>query len=163
GMPDRPKDLDRLSSLPDADAQLAASRHELARAERETGHHVGAVLAPAYAVDSHGDARPVPLRAGDDGTVTASPPQGSTALVVNPAAKRGTTSASATPPQPVNSYPLVALTDDVSIEASNAACAFAQGQPPSSHRLMLLNFGQARIEGGLYGAGRKPFYSNDEI
>jgi hypothetical protein len=156
-----PANLARPEAISDAAAQLAESRYQIARAERETGRRVVGVVSPPYAVDPEGRSAPAPLRISGTQTVTVAVPPDAEAVVLTVAAKRRKAQAPK-PPQPVNAYPLIAIPADLSTEAANAACSFAQSQPPGQ-RLMLLNFGQAHVQAGEFGAGRRPFYPNADI
>jgi hypothetical protein len=159
--PREPAKAQRTDAIPDAGTQLAESRYEIARAQHETGHRVVGVVTASLARDSDGDSAPAELRTSEDATLTASSPPDSEAVVVTVAAKRRK-HRRPEPPQAVPSYPLIGIPANLSAEAANAGCSFAAGQPPE-HRLMLLNFGQARVEAGEFGAGRRPFYSNSDI
>jgi hypothetical protein len=159
--PQEPVDVDRLAALPDAAAQLAESRYEIARAERETGHQVAGVLGTPYGVDSQGDSVPAPLTISDTHTVTVTVPADARAVALTVAANPRKPHRPK-PPRPANAYPLIAIPENLATEAANAACSFAQSQPRGK-RLMLLNFGRAHVEAGEFGAGRRPFYSNAEI
>jgi hypothetical protein len=131
--------------------------------EGETGRRAVGMVSASSAVGSQDDPPRVQLEPSGDDTLTASAPQGAEAVVVTVTAKRAKQTNTETPPVPVPSYPLIAIEGDLSTEAANAACAFAQAQP-EGHRLMLFNLGQAHFDGGEFGAGRPPFFhSNDEI
>jgi hypothetical protein len=158
--PQEPENVDRAAAIPDGSAQLAESRYEIARAEQETGHRVLGVVSAPYSVDSDGDAASAKLRANGARTLTATSAPGAKALVMTVATEGGNKKIKA--PKPVNSYPLIGISDNLSTEAANAACSFAQSQP-RGRRLMLFHFGRARAEGEEFGAGRRPFHSNAEI
>ncbi len=159
--PKEPAPVGWSNSMTDAAGQLARDRYELARAARETGRRVLAVVSPPYAVDAKGKPSTVRLRNGGAQTLTIATPPDVEALVLT-VSTLGSASQVPEAPQPVNAYPLIAIADDLSTEAANVACAFAQSQP-RGRRLMLLNFGRAHVEAGEFGAGRRPFYSNVDI
>jgi hypothetical protein len=148
-------------SMTDAATQLAQGRYEIARAERETGRKVLGVVSPPFAVDAKGNTSPVRLRNGGTQTLAVATPSDAEAVVLT-LSILPSTSQVPKPPQPVNAYPLIAVPGDLSTEAANAACAFAQSQP-RGQRLMLLSFGRAHTEAGQFGAGHRPFYSNADI
>lgn len=161
--PDEPATVERPEALPDAAAQLAESRYEIALAEQETGHRVVGVVTPPYAVDSNGSSEAAPMRRSGARSLTVSASPGADAVVLTVATKRRKRhKRKPTPPLPANAYPLLTIPENLHVEAANAACSFAQSQP-HGRRLMLLNFGQAHVEAGAFGAGRRPFYSNDDI
>ena len=173
--PREPGDIDRLEAIPDAATQLAESRYQIAHAERETGRRVVGVVGPPYAVGSDGASAPAPLRISDPQTVTVTVPSTARAAVLMVAGERRKPGARK-PPRPVDAYPLIAIPENLATEAANVACRFAKSQPRGK-RLMLLNFGRARVQasssgsGGVpdsqtareFGAGRRPFYPNTEI
>ncbi len=115
----------------------------------------------ASALDSNGASAPAKLTQDGPDELTVSPPPGAEAVSVTVAAKRSKLR-KPKPPHPVLSFPLIGIDENLPTEAANAACGFAQTQPEGM-RLMLLNFGQARVEAGAFGAGRNPFHANDEI
>jgi hypothetical protein len=158
--PQEPENVDRAAAIPDASAQLVESRYEIARAERETGRRVVGVVSPPFAVDSDGNAAGAELRRSGARTLAVTSAPDARALVVSVATKGSNRKTKA--PKPVNSYPMIGISDNLSTEAANAACSFAQGQP-TGRRLMLFHFGRARAEGEEFGAGRRPFHSNAEI
>ena len=160
-LPREPADIDRLEAIPDAAAQLAESRYEFARAERETGQRVVGVLSPPYGVDPQGVSAPAPLTISGTDTVTLAVLPGARAVALMVAGNQRKRR-KPKPPEPVNAYPLIAIPENLATEAANVACSFAQRQPRGK-RLMLLNFGRVHIEDGEFGAGRRPFYSNTEI
>ena len=148
--------------LPSGKRLLSLQNGDIAIADQgETGRRAAAVVSASSAVGSQGDSSPARLEASGDDTLTASAPQDAEAIVVTVTTKQ--VKQEEPPPAPVPSYPLVGIEGNLSTEAANAACAFAQTQP-EGHRLMLFNLGQAHFEGGEFGAGRGPFFhSNDEI
>jgi hypothetical protein len=156
--PQEPENIDRARAISDATAQLAESRYEIARAEWETGRRVVGVVSMPFAVDSDGDPARAELRLSG-ATLTVTSASGARAVVLTVAASGGK---KRRPPKPVNAYPLLGISANLSTQAANAACSFAQKQP-RGRRLMLLHFGQARAEGEEFGAGRRPFHSNAEI
>lgn len=158
--PHQPKDADRPAAIPDASAQLAKGRYEIARAERETGRRVVGVVSAPYAVDSAGAPAAAELRSSGSRTLTVTSAPYAKALVVTVVIKRGRKKPKA--PKPVNSYPLIGISDNLPTEAANAACSFAQRQP-RGRRLMLFHFGRARAQDEEFGAGRRPFHSNAVI
>jgi hypothetical protein len=149
--------------LPSGKRPLSLQNGDVAIADQgEPGRRAVAVVSASSAVGPQDDSPPAQLEASGDDTLTASVRQHAEAVVVTITTRRAEKTKEA-PPAPVPSYPLVAIKGNLSTEAANAACAFAQTQP-EGHRLMLFNLGQAHFEGGEFGAGRRPFFhSNDEI
>jgi hypothetical protein len=149
--------------LPSGKRLLSLHNGDVAIADPgETGRRAVGVVRASSAVGSQFDSPPAQLEASGDDTLTASAPQDAEAVVVTVTAKRAKKKKKKKPPDPVPSYPLIGVEANLSTEAANAACAFAQTQP-EGRRLMLFNLGQAHFEGGEFGAGRRPFYSNDEV
>jgi hypothetical protein len=148
--------------LPSGKRLLVLRNGDVAIADREEGRRRAvAVLSASSSLGSQEDSPPALLQASGRDTLTASAPENAEAVVVTITTNR--VRQQAAPPAPVPSYPLIAIKGNISTEAANAACAFAQAQP-EGHRLMLFNFGQAHFEGGEFGAGRPPFFhSNDEV
>jgi hypothetical protein len=148
--------------LPSGKRLLSLQNGDVAIADQgETRRRAVAVLSASSALGPQDDSPPAQLEASSDDTLTASAPEDAEAVVVTVTTKR--VKQKETPPAPVPSYPLIAIKGNLSTEAANAACAFAQTQPEGD-RLMLFNFGQAHFEGSEFGAGRPPFFhSNDEI
>jgi hypothetical protein len=158
---DEPAGIEWIEAMPDAATQLAASRYEIARAERETGQRVVGVVGRPYGIDSAGDSVPAQVRISGTRTVTVTVPPGAKAVVLTVVAKPPKPPWRKAP-RPVHAYPLISIPANLATEAANAGCRFAQNQAPG-RRLMLLNFGRARFEDGVFGAGRRPFYPNTEI
>ena len=147
--------------LPSGKRLLSLQNGDVAIADQGEPGRRAVVVSASSALGPQDDSPPAQLDASGDDTLTASAPQDAEAVVVTVTTKR--VEQKETPPAPVPSYALIAIKGNLSTEAANAACAFAQTQP-EGRRLMLFNFGQAHFEGDEFGAGRRPFFhSNDEI
>lgn len=146
-VPTRPPGAEEADSIPDVTTQTAEAFYQVAQAENETGKLVYSVVANPYGVDSSGASSSATMTYAN-GVVTATPPSGSTALVLpivdDARAYNG--------PSPVRAYYSSYRAPNAIVDyTGNKACTYRLAAAQGQHRRLLFNFGIAARPGSKYG------------